>query len=66
MPPLTDKQVAELEATRSSYGCGMYTCKACNPIVYACDDCEEQLYPPIANGEAYVCPECGYDSEATY
>ena len=64
--PLTDEQVAELEATRSSYGCGMYACKACNPVIYVCDCCEERFDYAIANGEAYVCPECGYDSEAEY
>jgi len=64
--PLTDEQVTKLEATRSSYGCGSYRCQACNPVIYACDCCEERLDQAIANGEAYVCPECGYDSEATY
>lgn len=66
MPPLTDEQVARLESERSHYGCGLYTCQACNPVIYCCDFCEERFDQPIANGEAYVCPECAYDSEETY
>jgi hypothetical protein len=60
--PLTDAQVRELEQNRSRYGCGVQTCRRCYPIQYGCDFCEAQ-FPPILNGEHYVCVECGYDNK---
>lgn len=58
--PLNPAQVAELEASQSHYGCGNEECLACYPIQYACEFCAAQFPDPIANGEYYDCPECGW------
>lgn len=60
--PLTTKQVAELEANQSRYGCGRTTCLACYPVQYACDYCAETFPNPIANGESYYCEACDFSS----
>ena len=64
--PLTEKEVAELEAAQSKYGCGADGCKACYPIQYSCAWCLEEFEAPIANGEMFECEECGWVNNADY
>ena len=64
--PLTNEQVVKLQQTQSKFGCGRVDCVACYPITYACEFCGEAYEQPIANGEAYACVECGWDTEQTY
>lgn len=63
--PLTKEQVETLEAEKSSYGCGADKCLACYPIHYRCADCGEDYPDPIANGEKYICENCGYEEGET-
>ena len=59
--PLTFEEAEALEAQKSHYGCGAYTCLSCYPVIYGCEYCGEDFALPIANGEAFECAECGYD-----
>ncbi len=58
--PLTFEEAEALEAKGSRYGCGSISCLSCYPVFYRCEYCGEDFPQPIANGEAFECPECGY------
>jgi len=60
MTPLAKKDVKELEAKRSAYGCGSQICVRCYPVQYACEYCSANYPLPIANGEVYSCPKCDW------
>jgi Zn-finger protein len=64
--PVTQEQAREIESKASHFGCGRHDCLDCYPLQYRCEDCGEEFWTPILNGERYECPECDWVNNADW